>query len=256
MAEERRPPRHNGEERRRGERRSQRASERRDDEEAAATRPDLGDPGFQSKRSELHEGWYDRDRHAERGGEWGWRDQDRAEEYGSMHREVGAPPRRPWRAEDYPEYGGEGPRRPPPSRWAALHGRAYPRGDFAFEHRERPGYQADPYESGLTLRHPEHVTRAHLDEGIPARERGGFAGRGPRGYRRSDERIWEDVCEHLTHAASVDASEIEVRLERGEVTLEGTVHSRYEKRAAEDIAAAVGGVVDVYNRLRLAHLEG
>jgi hypothetical protein len=82
--------------------------------------------------------------------------------------------------------------------------------------------------------------------------RGGHAGRGPRNYRRSDERIREDVCNRLTEAGHVDAGDIGVRVENGEVTLEGTVDSRREKRLAEDLAAEVRGVRDVENRLRVA----
>jgi osmotically-inducible protein OsmY len=76
-------------------------------------------------------------------------------------------------------------------------------------------------------------------------------GRGPKGYRRSDERIHEDVCDCLTDHPEVDASEIEVEVHHGEVTLAGTVESRYAKRLAEDIAEAVSGVHDVHNRLRV-----
>lgn len=254
MAEERRDARHNGEERRRGERRHG-EGRRGEENPPAEPREDLPEPGLQSKPSRLHEGWYDRERHGERGGEWGMREQERGEEYGSIHREAGAPPRGPWRHEDYPEYGGERPRPPSPSREAIQEGRVYPRGDPPFPHRDRPGFQSTHGESGLGLRHPEHIARPHLDEGVGARERGGFAGRGPRGYRRSDERIWEDVCERLTHAASVDASDIDVSVERGEVTLEGFVESRREKRAAEDICELVPGVVDVHNRLRVRRRE-
>jgi hypothetical protein len=78
-----------------------------------------------------------------------------------------------------------------------------------------------------------------------------FAGRGPRGYRRSDERIRDDVCDRLTLAPGIDASDVDVRVENGEVTLEGTVGSRYEKREAEDVAERVPGVGDVHNRLRV-----
>jgi hypothetical protein len=78
-----------------------------------------------------------------------------------------------------------------------------------------------------------------------------FTGRGPRGYRRSDERIMEDVCDRLSWHPDIDASDIDVRVENGEVTLEGTADTRREKRLAEDIAESVWGVVDVHNRLRL-----
>jgi hypothetical protein len=78
-----------------------------------------------------------------------------------------------------------------------------------------------------------------------------FAGRGPRGYRRSDERIREEVCERLTDAFDVDASEVDVQVENGEVTLGGSVTSRHAKRRVEDIADAIHGVADVHNQLRI-----
>ena len=83
------------------------------------------------------------------------------------------------------------------------------------------------------------------------RERRDFTGVGPRGYRRSDDRIAEDVCERFTRNPYLDASEVEVRVEEGEVTLEGEVENRTAKRLAEDIAEAASGVLDVHNRLRI-----
>ena len=81
--------------------------------------------------------------------------------------------------------------------------------------------------------------------------RGMFAGRGPRGYRRSDERIREDVNELLTDDWRVDASDIEVSVDNGVVTLAGRVYSHKEKRRAEDIAESAPGVTDVGNQLRV-----
>jgi len=78
-----------------------------------------------------------------------------------------------------------------------------------------------------------------------------FWGAGPKGYRRSDERILEDVCEALG-ALHPDAREIEVLVQDGEVTLGGHVRSRSEKWLAEDIAEDVLGVREVHNRLRTA----
>jgi len=43
-------------------------------------------------------------------------------------------------------------------------------------------------------------------------QRGPHAGRGPKGYQRSDERIREDVCDRLTEHPAIDASEIEVEV--------------------------------------------
>jgi hypothetical protein len=86
-----------------------------------------------------------------------------------------------------------------------------------------------------------------------SRERGGFSGRGPRGYQRNDQRVYEDVCDRLTEDARVDASDIEVRVENGEVTLAGTVKSRTEKHRAEDAIESITGVRDVHNHLRVGH---
>ncbi|MBC8085890.1 MAG: BON domain-containing protein, partial [Phycisphaerae bacterium] len=83
-------------------------------------------------------------------------------------------------------------------------------------------------------------------------QRGQHAGRGPKGYRRDDARITEDVNEALTHDHDIDASEIEVTVSGGEVTLSGTVDSREAKRHAEDIAERVSGVSDVNNQIRVA----
>lgn len=81
---------------------------------------------------------------------------------------------------------------------------------------------------------------------------GQHRGRGPKGYRRSDERIREDVSDRLTDDPIVDASEIEVSVAGGEVTLNGTVTSRTAKRRAEDCADSVSGVGHVQNNLRVS----
>ena len=80
--------------------------------------------------------------------------------------------------------------------------------------------------------------------------RGGFYGKGPRGYTRSDERIREDICDRLSADDEVDASDITVTVTKTEVTLEGSVPDRHSKRRAEDIAESVTGVTEVHNRLR------
>jgi hypothetical protein len=85
--------------------------------------------------------------------------------------------------------------------------------------------------------------------------RGPYVGRGPRGYRRTDERIHEDVCERFTLHGHLDATDIEVVVRTGEVTLTGTVATRTEKRLAEDIADAVFGVGEVHNHLHVQRPE-
>ena len=80
---------------------------------------------------------------------------------------------------------------------------------------------------------------------------GRYIGKGPRNYTRSDERIVEDVNERLTRDHMIDASEIEVSCQNGEVTLTGTVENRLMKRTAEDVTDEVWGVRDVHNQLRI-----
>lgn len=79
-----------------------------------------------------------------------------------------------------------------------------------------------------------------------------YRGNSPKGYERSDERIREDVCEHLTHDPRIDAGDITVNVKAGIVTLEGSVTDRGQKYRVEDIADDVSGVKDVQNRLSVA----
>ena len=81
--------------------------------------------------------------------------------------------------------------------------------------------------------------------------REGYAGRGPRGYSRSDERIKEDVCDRLTDDPWVDATEVEIQVRNGEVTLSGSVRDRNDKRRTEDIIESISGVRNVHNNLRV-----
>lgn len=80
---------------------------------------------------------------------------------------------------------------------------------------------------------------------------GPHRGRGPKGYTRSDDRIHEDVCERLTEDRFIDASNVEVTVKDGEVTLSGTVSSRGLKHRAEDLAELASGVRHVQNNLRV-----
>jgi hypothetical protein len=93
-------------------------------------------------------------------------------------------------------------------------------------------------------------------EGWRAAERGPHAGRGPRGYKRSDERIQDEVSDRLEDDDWLDASDIDVRCEEGVVILEGTVKNKEAKRRAEDLADSCKGVKDVMNRLRVEEEEG
>jgi len=89
------------------------------------------------------------------------------------------------------------------------------------------------------------------DEDDDDRRRAPHRGRGPRNYRRSDERIRDDINDRLTDNDWLDASDVDVSVSGGEVTLSGMVESRHAKRLAEDIAEAVSGVTHVQNNLRV-----
>jgi hypothetical protein len=84
---------------------------------------------------------------------------------------------------------------------------------------------------------------------------GQYSGMGPKGYQRSDARINEDVCDRLCAAGDIDASEIEVRVDNGEVTLSGAVSDRADKRRAEDLIEHVSGVREVHNNLRVSRQD-
>ena len=83
-------------------------------------------------------------------------------------------------------------------------------------------------------------------------ERGPHWGKGPKGYTRSDERTREDVCDAIAYHGYIDASDVEVKVQDGIVTLSGTVPLREQKRAIERLVERCRGVQEVHNELRLA----
>ena len=85
---------------------------------------------------------------------------------------------------------------------------------------------------------------------------GPHAGKGPKNYQRSDERIFEQVCERLSNSGQINSTGIEVQVENGEVTLHGQVDRKREKRMAEDAVSSISGVKDVNNRLRVTPNDG
>jgi hypothetical protein len=82
-------------------------------------------------------------------------------------------------------------------------------------------------------------------------QEGNQRGKGPRSYKRTDERILEDINDRLCDNAYIDASDMEVSVKDHEVILTGSVESRDAKRLAEDIADQVTGVENVENRLHV-----
>jgi hypothetical protein len=79
---------------------------------------------------------------------------------------------------------------------------------------------------------------------------GPYAGRGPKGYKRSDQQIIEEASQRLERDGEIDATDIEVTAEDGVLTLRGSVPDRHTKRRAEECVESVYGVRDVMNELR------
>ncbi|NOV24825.1 BON domain-containing protein [Cupriavidus necator] len=116
------------------------------------------------------------------------------------------------------------------------------------------GQRVYPDDPGYRRRSP-HAGQA----GASGAQGGQHAGRratGPKGYRRSDERVREDVCERLAMNPYIDVGEVTVEVANGVVTLDGTVSERREKYVVEEIADAVFGVTEVDNRLRVQRQQG
>jgi len=115
-------------------------------------------------------------------------------------------------------------------------------GSYAYPRELPPTRPRDQGASGPTVFEREADPRLNY---------GPHQGSGPKGWRRSDESIREDVCEALAYHPALDATNIEVAVKDGEVTLEGTVTDRSAKRLAESITERCRAVTDVHNRLVL-----
>jgi osmotically-inducible protein OsmY len=122
-------------------------------------------------------------------------------------------------------------------------------GRRAYSPGER-GARAMTGQRGLPEGAAEEIAAPFDEERILDRVDRDHRGRGPRGWRRPDARIEEEVNERLTDDPHLDASAIEVGVQDGEVTLLGTVESRSARRRAEDTAEQVRGVSYVQNNLR------
>ena len=122
-------------------------------------------------------------------------------------------------------------------------------GEQGFDSRSyrAPRRVVESYSYGTFAEPNYYGTSRHLI-GIP---RGRFTGLGPKGWQRSDERILEDVNEELSRHGEIDASDIVVRVEKCNVTLEGEVETREQKRLAEDLIENCPGVKNVDNNLHV-----
>ena len=119
-----------------------------------------------------------------------------------------------------------------------MQGQGWP--EPSYERDRRSDWSAGPYVDPTRPRHGA----------LGASRDVARAGKGPKGYTRSDERIREDIIERIIDNG-LDASELEIDVKGGEVTMAGTVHQRLYKHRMEDIADSVSGVRDVHNQIRV-----
>ncbi|WP_413288949.1 BON domain-containing protein [Bdellovibrio sp. HCB337] len=76
-------------------------------------------------------------------------------------------------------------------------------------------------------------------------------GKGPKDYKRADESILADVVDMLTRHHEIDASDVSVQVEHGEVILTGFVPQRNMKFLAEDVIELIPGVQEISNQLKV-----
>lgn len=131
--------------------------------------------------------------------------------------------------------------------------------DFDYDPERGRGYRAFGGEPGYRSpeRREEARRREDADEPRSWRDRAGdfFGGaasrdREPRRRGPSDRVLWTVIVQRLERARGLDLRDVEVRVEDGEVTLNGLVRRREDKRRIEDIAD-IEGVHNVQNNLRL-----
>jgi len=121
---------------------------------------------------------------------------------------------------------------------------------FGADYR-RHGYDGDDDRRGFWDRASDEVASWFGDEEAARRRDEDHRGRGPKDYTRSDERIRDDAKDKLTDDWRVDASNVTVSVDKGEITLSGSVTSREAKRRAEDVVDNISGVKHVQNNLRV-----
>ena len=72
---------------------------------------------------------------------------------------------------------------------------------------------------------------------------------GPKGYQRSDQRMREDICDHLMRTGHIDSSDVTVEVSGAKVQLDGSVPARWMRHAIENLADVCPGVQDIENRI-------
>lgn len=130
----------------------------------------------------------------------------------------------------------------------------------------RFGTEEEPYESGTVGGYGDLGVSRYLSgqgqddrrygRGYSVDDQRGYRGLGPRGYKRSDERLAEDINERLTDDDHIDASGISVAVKDGVVTLGGEVRERRTKHHIEDLVERCHGLQDIRNQITVRRRSG
>jgi hypothetical protein len=117
----------------------------------------------------------------------------------------------------------------------------------------------DAHAGSFQARWSDAPPSAGDDRGPAARDAvGRTAGerpRGPKNWRRGDDRIRDDVCERLSRERELDVADVSVDVRNGHVTLEGTVADRRTKHAIETLVDRCHGVQEIDNRIKVIRAE-
>lgn len=105
------------------------------------------------------------------------------------------------------------------------------------------GYHSDDYSRFAAPDYLDRLSLSHAD--------GNVLFSNEVSTHRPDVFIYEDICEALLNDPYVDATNIEVEVEEGIVTLRGNVESREMKKDSELCIEHIHGIVDVFNLLTL-----
>jgi hypothetical protein len=158
-----------------------------------------------------------------------------------------------------PRYYDAGERRfenEPADEWTPAYGRGgpvrsdEPERDYFFESSAAPAPEVDEQQlrrMSWRAAGVQDYPGGALDQLVEASHRG----KGPKGYRPSDDRLRERICERLTDDPFIDATDVDVSVANGEATLSGEVDSRQMKFAVEELVAGIYGITSVDNTIRV-----
>lgn len=80
-----------------------------------------------------------------------------------------------------------------------------------------------------------------------------YSGRGPKNHHRSDDSLREEISEQLMRSPDIDASELEVEVKGGDVTISGNIPTRQMKHWTEDLVEDIRGVKNLVIKIKVTN---